>query len=295
MLYILLPVHNRKEVTQKFVGCLKQQTYQDFRLILIDDGSTDGTSQMVVHHIPEAVVLRGDGNLWWAGGLQKGYDYLRASAVMPGDSVLLINDDTEFADDFLQRSILLLQSAPKIMVKAWCIDKYSGQKGDGYIFSDLKKLTFTPVGDSSSANCASTRGLFLRAADFLKIGGFVPHVLPHYLSDYEFTMRAVRTGLNIQCDDSICIVSDSKETGFNVIQYRSFGEFVRQFYSIKCPVNPRYLMAFVRLSSESKLYMWLNIFKILIKSQIKVLLAFFFLFGKRRINVSDFKKNFGGE
>ena len=47
MLYILLPVHNRREITKRFVECLKRQTLQDFQLILIDDGSTDDTVKII--------------------------------------------------------------------------------------------------------------------------------------------------------------------------------------------------------------------------------------------------------
>ncbi|MCK5537931.1 MAG: glycosyltransferase family 2 protein, partial [Bacteroidales bacterium] len=39
MIYIILPVHNRKKITEKFIKCLVKQTYQDFKLILVDDGS----------------------------------------------------------------------------------------------------------------------------------------------------------------------------------------------------------------------------------------------------------------
>ena len=69
-IYILLPVHNRKEITRGFVECLKAQTFQDYRLVLIDDGSNDGTADMVKESIPSVTVLRGIGDWWWAGSLQ---------------------------------------------------------------------------------------------------------------------------------------------------------------------------------------------------------------------------------
>ena len=51
--YILLPVHNRREITQKFIECLKSQTYQNYKLVLIDDGSSDGTAAMVQSQISD--------------------------------------------------------------------------------------------------------------------------------------------------------------------------------------------------------------------------------------------------
>ena len=57
--FLLLPVHNRKEVTGEFIQCLLRQTYQSYRLVLIDDGSTDGTAEMVSQAIPGVVVIQG--------------------------------------------------------------------------------------------------------------------------------------------------------------------------------------------------------------------------------------------
>ena len=40
-LYILLPVHNRREITRDFIDYLEAQTWQNYHLVLIDDESTD--------------------------------------------------------------------------------------------------------------------------------------------------------------------------------------------------------------------------------------------------------------
>ena len=80
-IYILLPVHNRRELTRDFIDCLKAQTYQNFHLVLIDDGSTDGTDQMVRERIENLTVIRGNGDWWWAGSLQQGFNYLKKKAV----------------------------------------------------------------------------------------------------------------------------------------------------------------------------------------------------------------------
>src|SRR5207237_231210 len=45
-IHVLLPVHNRKVTTEKFVRCLKAQAGADWHLVLIDDGSADGTAEM---------------------------------------------------------------------------------------------------------------------------------------------------------------------------------------------------------------------------------------------------------
>ena len=180
MIYVVLPVHNRKHITEKFIRCLITQSYQKFKLILVDDGSIDGTEQMVLSYIPNSKVIHGDGNLWWAGGLQKGYDWLKSQPIDVNDIVLIINDDTEFDNSFLESAIELLDGKERVLLKAWSFDKYTNKKEDGYIKANVDLMTFEEAHNSTEANCASTRGLFLRVSDWFNIGGFNPNKLPHF-------------------------------------------------------------------------------------------------------------------
>ncbi len=66
-IYIILPVHNRIETTHRFIKCLKRQTYTKFHLILVDDGSTDGTEEYVRTELHDVTVIKGNGNLGGQG------------------------------------------------------------------------------------------------------------------------------------------------------------------------------------------------------------------------------------
>ena len=79
---IILPVHNRRATTALFIRCLRAQTYTNWHLLLIDDGPTDGTADMVRSEISKLTVLCGIGSWWWAGALHQGYRWLGAR---PGD------------------------------------------------------------------------------------------------------------------------------------------------------------------------------------------------------------------
>ena len=263
MIYIILPVHNRKKITEKFIKCLVKQTYQDFKLILVDDGSIDDTDQMVLSYLPNSEIIYGDGNLWWAGGLQKGYDWLKSQKIDDSHVVLMINDDTEFNKNFLAAALKLLDGKKRTLLKAWSIDKYSNKKGDGYIKANVDKMTFTQVDNQKEANCASTRGLFLRVRDWFEIGGFYPEILPHYTSDYEFTIRACRKGYLILCDDKLSLYSDSMETGYHQIEYSSFLEFKSKYFSPRNPSHPIYWINFVRLISTNNGYKMYNSLRII--------------------------------
>ena len=117
-IYIILPVHNRRHVTRRFLDCLKAQSYQEYHLVLIDDGSTDGTQEMVRDEIANLSVITGHGDWWWAGALQQGYDWVCQQDLDHSSLVLIINDDTEFDNDFLERAAYLMRGQKKSLLLA---------------------------------------------------------------------------------------------------------------------------------------------------------------------------------
>ncbi|MCS3935205.1 GT2 family glycosyltransferase [Salinibacter ruber] len=71
-------------------------------IVLVDDGSTDGTSSAVQDQFPEVTVIRGDGNLYWNGGMRVAMNH--AMELEP-DFYLLLNDDTTLYSDAISRLI----------------------------------------------------------------------------------------------------------------------------------------------------------------------------------------------
>jgi GT2 family glycosyltransferase len=97
---IVSPVHNRCELT---LQCLKSLSRVDktglkIHVIIVDDGSTDGTGEAIKNQFPETEIVRGDGNLWFTGGANRGFE---AALKHNPDYILLINNDTVFDDQFL--------------------------------------------------------------------------------------------------------------------------------------------------------------------------------------------------
>ena len=110
MLYIILPVHNRVEITLNFIKLLELQSYSEYHLILVDDGSTDGSDKVADRKIKNLTLIKGDGNLWWAGSLQKGIDWLFKNQIDKKSLVLFTNDDIVFGSSFLDIGIKLVKT-----------------------------------------------------------------------------------------------------------------------------------------------------------------------------------------
>jgi GT2 family glycosyltransferase len=258
-IHVFLPVHNRRATTEKFVRCLLAQSYTNWHLLLIDDGSTDNTADMVRTLVSSATVLRGEGDWWWAGALHQGYEWLRRAELPVDDLVLINNDDTEFDSDFLTNAVAAMK--PRSLLVAQAYKLATGEFCEAGVYWDWKAFTCTAVREGTDFNCFSTRGLFLRAGDFLEIGGFYPKLLPHYLSDYEFTMRAHRKGFALITAPEVRLYYDEGLTGIRSTEGQPFFRAVRMTFSKRSSGNPVYWTSFVLLSSPKR-YVPLNAIRV---------------------------------
>lgn len=114
---VVTPVHNRREMTLQCLRSLARidATGLDLRFYVVDDGSTDGTSEAIHEHFPAVTVIRGDGNLWFTAGMNRGVE---AALNDSPDYVLTINDDEVFDAQFLQRMIATAEANERSVVGA---------------------------------------------------------------------------------------------------------------------------------------------------------------------------------
>jgi glycosyltransferase involved in cell wall biosynthesis len=101
---IIIPVHNQIEFTKKAIESLYQFTDEkDFELIVVDNGSTDGTTEYMFSLKGKQNILYGPPasieNKGWCWGLNYGFKYLSPDS----DFVLWANNDILFEKDWLPK------------------------------------------------------------------------------------------------------------------------------------------------------------------------------------------------
>lgn len=79
----------------------------------------------------------------------------------------------------------------------------------------------------------------------MKTGGMHPVLLPHYASDFEFTIRAFQKGIQIRSFEELTYTFDEGATGEN--QYEKLT--LKTIFSKRSACNPFYRISFILLST----------------------------------------------
>ncbi|GAB4012808.1 glycosyltransferase family 2 protein [Spirosoma migulaei] len=269
MISIVIPVHNRREFTRQCLGCLAGQTYRNFQIIIVDDGSTDGTDLMIQNEFPDVVVLKGDGNLWWTEATNWGIRYAqKAQDNRQENFVLTLNDDTLVAPDYLQTMLDAYRKYKPCLIGSPSVDSDNPDKLEyaGAIFE-----LYTAGGHHLSENYSSSyrelaartsfleshslpgRGTLIPMEVFDRIGLYDSKNYIHYMSDIEFSVRARKAGYRLIVNVSSVVYEFVKATGIQVEKQISLTDFIKGFTSIKSPTYLRVRYRFAIDHSKTKL------------------------------------------
>lgn len=109
---VLILSYNGKELLDDAVSSYLDNDYQNFEVIVIDNGSTDGTLEWMRSHYPDVYVHRTDENLKYSGGFNFGIDY--AVNQMNADYFLVTNNDVKVDSKVISSLVNLAVSDPMI-------------------------------------------------------------------------------------------------------------------------------------------------------------------------------------
>lgn len=102
---------NRKEDTLKCLASLQGLNYHNYELVMIDNGSTDGSSQAIRKSFPDVKIIRNSENLGFSQGNNIGIEYALKKGT---DYICLLNNDTVADKDFLLPLIQISQKDDRI-------------------------------------------------------------------------------------------------------------------------------------------------------------------------------------
>ncbi|MGJ7918461.1 glycosyltransferase family 2 protein [Massilia sp. LXY-6] len=200
---VILSCFNRKQKTLDAIGCVLAQSALEqvtIDFFVTDDGSQDGTSEAVLARYPEIRILKGNGRLFWNGGMR-----LAWSEAFKGsyDFFLWLNDDTFLFPDSVRRMLethalgLGRHGKAGIVVGSTQDEQgrtsYGGERQKG----PLRPLTLkTVAAQSHIQSCDTFNGncVLISNAAAAVLGNLDSHFV-HAIGDTDYGLRAKRAGI----------------------------------------------------------------------------------------------------
>lgn len=172
---IVIPSWNRKQDLRRCLDSIMSLSYKEIEIFVVDNGSSDGTKEMLINWYPGVKLIANSKNLGAAYARNQGI------IVSSGDFIWFLDSDTEILNpDCLSEMVNIMNRNPQV-----------GAVGGELIIEDnIEKIkihkplkfgvgivTFLRKDECHMVECKflSTANYLVRKELLLKVGGFDPH------------------------------------------------------------------------------------------------------------------------
>jgi GT2 family glycosyltransferase len=195
---VLLTCHNRKAKTLECLSALyvsELPVGTQIKVFLVDDGSTDGTSEAVSKFYPDVFIVQGSGSLYWNRGMYLAWKTAVSHAKY--DFYLWLNDDTILTSsglcEMIDCAVLTENGTNSIICGAICS---SENQAFSYGGATVEGLPIEPNGEIQ--NCYKINGncVLISKDVYEKIGNLDP-IYPHAIGDHDYGLRAIKANVKV--------------------------------------------------------------------------------------------------
>jgi len=199
LIEIIIPNWNGERLLAECLRSLSQQTFSDFRVIVVDNGSKDASVAMVERDFSQVKILKFNKNTGFSVAVNRGISEARSPWI------LLLNNDMEVAPDCLENLLLAIEKYKNYQFFALKMLNFYQRNvldgagdavlrgGVGYRLGTMESDSEYYSRDRDTFGVCAGAGLYKREL-FEKIGFFDPEFFA-YLEDVDLNMRARRRGM----------------------------------------------------------------------------------------------------
>jgi len=198
---VLVPARNEEQRIRPCLGTLADSNYPDLEILVLDDHSSDGTANLVLHRSkgdPRIRLLQGQAlPPGWTG---KAWACHQLAREAKGDYLLFVDADTRFSDITLSHAMGLAMQNKADLLSLWpYLEAKSWSEHLVIPFVHLFILLFLPHwmgGRSASLGAANGQFLLFRREAYEQIGGHEA-VAGHLVEDIALARQLRASGFQV--------------------------------------------------------------------------------------------------
>ena len=236
--------HNGKDLLIECLISLMATTYEALQIVVVDNGSSDGSAEAVECHFPAVNVVCNSYNAGVAGGRNAGIDWINAN--LAAEHIIFLDNDTQVEPDTVGALIEVAGRHPRIGMVA---PKAFRKKGDRMLLS-AGGMHFNPYtgalrdvasGEYDTGQYDQTREIqacpgfaFLVRTDvFRKIGCFDENFNPYGWEDVDLSLRAIKAGFRIVYTPMAIVYHAGGRSGRGIVSLYERHKAKNMFYFIR--------------------------------------------------------------
>lgn len=226
---IVIPSLNGKDLLSKFLPSviIACQYYKgESEIIVMDNGSIDGTAEFLKAHFPQVLLIRSETNLGFSGGCNLGIKKSK------NEIIILLNNDVKVEKDFIIPILPHFENervfAVRMAVKTFGADesnvsnfRSAGEFKFGFIYTPEKMAAKgEPQTGPIIAFYAPGGFIAISKRKFIQLGGFDELYNPAYSEDLDISYRAWKRGWQIVYEPKSIVYHQPGTTAFRTFRPR---------------------------------------------------------------------------
>lgn len=266
---IIIPCYNQAIYLVETLVSVIEQTYINWECIIINDGSTDNSEEVILQYIKD------DTRFKYINQKNSGVCIARNNAIKQslGEYILCLDGDDLISENYLDETVKILDSKPEVKVATSIVRYFGRSKGFLKVVSyDLATLL--------AQNQLVITSLF-RRSDFDRVGGFNIN-MKEGLEDWDFWISVLKKGGEVQCAKQALFyyrlqnvsrnsqITTEKEKKLRYQMWQNHKELFSEYFVeptkcfeyIRCADSIEYKVGSIIIKPVRKLKFWFSYFKI---------------------------------
>lgn len=224
---VVIPTHNRRDLLDRAIKSVLNQTYENIEVIVADDGSTDGTSEMMERYQDNSNVF------YYRNTVARGANAARNLAIShaTGQFVAGLDDDDEFLPERI--AVLVREYDP---VYAFITSRQSVLMANNRVKERKKRETITPE-EILYQNFIGTQVL-VEKARIDAVGGYDESLVS--CQDYDMWIRLMQRYGNVRIVPEFLFVKHDEHTYETISSgKKTFNGYWQVYRKHKNGLNPQ--------------------------------------------------------